>query len=247
MKLSLVISALAAGILAASSAIAQPSLSADHVRQVQRALNEAGYNAGPVDGRWGLATENALRGFQEDKGLEPTGQLDDRAILGLGFSLSDFAAGEFTVQPRLSRDDVRQIQRALNEAGYNAGRVDGRWGPATERALHDFQVAKGLEPTGQLNDKTILALGFSLSDFAAGEFDEPLNLSADHVRQIQRALNDAGYDVGPVDGRWNSETERALRDFQEDKGLESTGRLDDRTILALGFSLSDFAAGEFEK
>lgn len=247
MKLSLIISVLAAGILSVSSAIAQPRLDADHLRQVQRALNESGYNAGPVDGRWGFATEEALRAFQKDKGLEPTGQLDDRAILGLGFSLADFAAGEFTVQPRLGRDDIRQVQRALNEAGYDAGRVDGRWGPATERALHDFQAAKGLEPTGQLNDKTILALGFSLSDFAAGEFGEPTTLGADHVRQIQRALNDAGYDVGPVDGRWNAETERALRDFQKDKGIEPTGRIDDRTILALGFSLSKFAAGEFEQ
>lgn len=247
MKLSLATSALAAGILAISSALAQPSLSVNDVRQVQRALNEAGYNAGPVDGRWGLATEDALRAFQKDKGLEPTGRLDDRTILGLGFSLSDFKAGEFAVKPRLSQDDVRKIQRALNEAGYNAGRVDGRWGLATERALRDFQESKGLEPTGQLNDKTILALGFSLSDFAAGEFEAPQTLNADNVRQIQKALNDAGYNAGPVDGRWNPETERALRDFQKAKGLEPTGRLDDRTILALGFSLSEFAASEAEK
>lgn len=247
MKLRLVISALAVGILAASSAFAQQDLGTDDVRQVQRALNEAGYNAGPVDGRWGLATADALRAFQEDKGLTPTGQVDDRTILALGFSLSDFPAGDYEVQPRLSQTEVREIQRALNEAGYDAGRVDGRWGPSTERALHDFQEAKGLDPTGRLNEKTILALGLSLSDFAANQAAEPGNLGREEIQQVQRALNDAGYDVGPVTGRWDPETERALRDFQKDKGLDPTGRLDDRTILSLGFSLSEFAAGEFAR
>src|SRR5512144_2586400 len=39
---------------------------------------------------------------------------------------------------------VRSVQQALNDRGYNAGSVDGQWGPATEDAVRRFQQASGL-------------------------------------------------------------------------------------------------------
>jgi peptidoglycan hydrolase-like protein with peptidoglycan-binding domain len=137
------------------------------IRKVQSALNEAGYNAGPVDGVWGMGTDRALRDFQQAKGLDGTGQLDQQTILALGFARTDF-----DVPRALTRNDVRQVQEALNKAGYNVGYVDGIWGPATQSALRDFQRAKGLEPTGEMDQDVVLALGLSPTDFAAGEFQE---------------------------------------------------------------------------
>jgi len=40
---------------------------------VQDALRHAGYDPGPVDGKMGTQTANALRQFQRDKGLQVTG------------------------------------------------------------------------------------------------------------------------------------------------------------------------------
>jgi hypothetical protein len=56
---------------------------------------------------------------------------------------------------------VRDVQRALNERGYNAGAVDGQWGPATEDAVRRFQQASGLPQTGKLERSTLAALGVS--------------------------------------------------------------------------------------
>ena len=56
---------------------------------------------------------------------------------------------------------VRNVQQALNDKGYNAGSVDGRWGPATEDAVRKFQQASGLPQSGELEHSTLVALGVS--------------------------------------------------------------------------------------
>ena len=54
------------------------------VRSVQQALSDRGYNAGAPDGRWGPATEEALRRFQASQGLQATGQPDAQTVAALG-------------------------------------------------------------------------------------------------------------------------------------------------------------------
>jgi hypothetical protein len=54
---------------------------------------------------------------------------------------------------------VRSVQQALNDKGYNAGPVDGQWGPATEDALTRFQQASGVAQTGAPDRRTLTALG----------------------------------------------------------------------------------------
>jgi hypothetical protein len=54
------------------------------VRDVQQALNDKGYSAGPTDGQWGPNTEDAVRRFQQTSGLPQTGQLDGTTISALG-------------------------------------------------------------------------------------------------------------------------------------------------------------------
>jgi Putative peptidoglycan binding domain len=56
---------------------------------------------------------------------------------------------------------VRSVQQALNDKGYNAGAVDGRWGPSTEDAVKRFQQASGLPQSGELERSTLDALGVS--------------------------------------------------------------------------------------
>lgn len=45
--------------------------------QVQVVLDRQGFGPGVVDGKMGMSTENALRGFQEANALEVTGELDN--------------------------------------------------------------------------------------------------------------------------------------------------------------------------
>jgi Putative peptidoglycan binding domain len=61
--------------------------------------------------------------------------------------------------PAASNDSIRSAQSALNAQGYDAGTVDGQYGPATRNALLKFQADKGLTQTGTLDSATLNALG----------------------------------------------------------------------------------------
>jgi peptidoglycan hydrolase-like protein with peptidoglycan-binding domain len=53
------------------------------------------------------------------------------------------------------------------------------------------------------------------------------------VSQIQQALNDQGYNVGAVDGQMGPKTRAALKQFQQAKGLQASGKLDQQTVAML--------------
>ena len=115
--------------------IARTGLSQDQIREVQRDLLQNGYYAGPVDGTFGPKTEHALREFQKAQQVPVTGQIGG-----------------------LSRDQIREVQRALLQKGYDAGPEDGSFGLRTARALRQFQKAQQLPVTGQLDDRSLAAL-----------------------------------------------------------------------------------------
>ena len=63
--------------------MAEPS-SAEQIKAVQQALNDAGYNCGAVDGLAGKKTEAAIKAFEKEKGLDVDGVIDDALIAALG-------------------------------------------------------------------------------------------------------------------------------------------------------------------
>jgi len=52
------------------------------------------------------------------------------------------------------RPNVRQIQIALKNAGYDPGRIDGKMGKKTREAIKAFQKAKGLAVDGKMGKLT---------------------------------------------------------------------------------------------
>ena len=66
------------------------------IRQIQQALNQQGWNTGQVDGRWGPATVQAARSYQQAHALEPTGRLEVGLVAALGLTDSIFSAGHGT-------------------------------------------------------------------------------------------------------------------------------------------------------
>jgi peptidoglycan hydrolase-like protein with peptidoglycan-binding domain len=72
--LSLTASSLALGEL--QSCVEVSRRTTGHVADIQRALNEAGFEAGPVDGVAGRRTRAAISAYQEANGLAVTGEID---------------------------------------------------------------------------------------------------------------------------------------------------------------------------
>lgn len=57
-----------------------------------------------------------------------------------------------------SGDNVRRLQQALTAWGFDAGRIDGRFGSRTEAAVRAFQEAAGLTVDGKVGEQTWNAL-----------------------------------------------------------------------------------------
>ena len=63
-----------------------------------------------------------------------------------------------TLKPGATGAQVKLLQHALATLGYRPGKIDGRYGPATQRAVIRFQQAEGLTADGIFGAKTKLAL-----------------------------------------------------------------------------------------
>lgn len=69
-----------------------------------------------------------------------------------------FVFAAFSLPVFAGAQDAKVITAVQAELGVPA---DGKMGPKTQAALKEFQRAKGLEPTGQLDKPTLTALGLS--------------------------------------------------------------------------------------
>ena len=58
-------------------------------------------------------------------------------------------------------------------------------------------------------------------------------LAPDRVSKLQQALQQKGFDPGPIDGVLGPRTREAVRNFQERYGISST-EIDNQTLYALG-------------
>ena len=139
------------------------------VRDLQQRIGALGYDVtGDEPGRFGDATEAAVRAFQQARGLAVDaicGRHTWAALVESGFSLGDRLL--YARRPMLRGDDVAELQRRLNKLGFDAGREDGILGDRTIAALTEFQRNVALTADGICGSTTVAALD-RVSSMAAG-------------------------------------------------------------------------------
>lgn len=104
--------------------------------------------------------DRAVREFQQRRGLTVDGRVGAetfRALEEARWRLGDRPLS-YAVSHPLVGDDVAALQERLLDLGFAAGRLDGVFGPDTERALRDFQRNIGLEPDGICGPLTLRGL-----------------------------------------------------------------------------------------
>jgi peptidoglycan hydrolase-like protein with peptidoglycan-binding domain len=74
------------------------------------------------------------------------------------FAVVPAAKAQSKQNSRISRNEVRQMQRALKQAGFDPGPVDGVMGPLTITTIRNYQSHFGLNVTGTLTAETRDAL-----------------------------------------------------------------------------------------
>lgn len=59
-------------------------LGPDAIRNIQSRLRQMGYYEGGLDGEWGPGTQSAVARLQQQRGLQPTGQLTPPTVTAMG-------------------------------------------------------------------------------------------------------------------------------------------------------------------
>lgn len=122
-----------------------------HLDPVERAAPQGGYD---------LRCEQAVRGFQQDRGLSADGIVGSetyRALDEARWRLGDRVLFHAVNHP-FAGDDVADLQQRMLEMGFDPGRCDGVCGPRTDRALREFQRNVGIAADGLCGPATLRAL-----------------------------------------------------------------------------------------
>jgi N-acetylmuramoyl-L-alanine amidase len=132
---------------------------------------------------------------------------------------------------------VKDLQTKLNKLGFNSGTVDGIFGAKTQHAVCEFQKSVGLATDGIVGVKTSSALENAMNNLNA-KYPLPtgvykLGSKGTGVKQIQTALNKAGFNCGAVDGIYGVKTQHALCEFQKSVGLVTDGIFGNKSRTAL--------------
>ncbi|GAB3495230.1 hypothetical protein GCM10027521_44240 [Amycolatopsis cihanbeyliensis] len=114
--------------------------------------------------------------------------------------------------------NVRTVQHLVTQHGHTTA-VDGIFGPNTEREVRAFQQAEGLAVDGIVGPNTWAGLVVPVAEGS----------TATHaVEAAQEQLNKHGADL-PVTGSFDTATGTAVRDFQDEHGIDPTGTVDTAT------------------
>jgi len=128
------------------------------------------------------------------------------------------------------------LQTRLLSLGLDLGNrgMDGVFGANTELAVKAFQQGMGIIADGVVGETTygeIVEAGYKPGGRLLYLRQPPFR-GAD-VQELQRMLNDLGFDPGAVNGLFDERTARATREFQRNAGLIPDGVVDDGVFKTL--------------
>lgn len=162
---------------------------------LQRRLAAVGHACGDASGRFDDGTAQAVAGFQQQAGLRSDGICD--ASTWAALVESEFRLGDRLVclrSPMMRGNDVAELQLRLGALGFDAGRVDGIFGPATRSAVGDFQRNAGLITDEVCGPDTVEAL--MRLEGRAGRATVTAVRERDRLRRSLRSLQSLRVAVG---------------------------------------------------
>jgi peptidoglycan hydrolase-like protein with peptidoglycan-binding domain len=128
---------------------------------------------------------------------------------------------------------ITAIQRELVARDYDPGAPDGHASVATRAAIMAWEHDNDLPPSGEPTVAGLKAIILGVQPETAAQIASELKAlpsarqpRTQHlVRSVQVALSDLGYVLGTATGQMNDDTVRAIREFEQEQALPSTGRI----------------------
>jgi len=222
------------------------------VELVQQRLKELNLYQGVVDGKYGTATQAAVRGFQRANSLTADGIVGSATYAKLFPQLAPEdsgtpAAATPTPSPVFTTQSPGEEEASYPYNTTTSSSVNLRKGKslssmryltipqgATVEVLADedsfqkvtYRNFTGYVMTEYINIPEAYLSGKSLdSDPSAKVNYETLAIGSDgaKVRALQQALSELGYYSGNIDGKFGAGTLASLKAFQTKNGLRATG------------------------
>ena len=178
-----------------------PGEESDRVLQLQTALTSLGYKCGNIDGKYGSATENAIRRFQKDYKLSVDGLAGKATQEMIYKKLAEknatptpvpdatpapnpadflphqvFMGNYTTMMQGSSGQRVSVLQGALQTLGFYAQKVDGKFGLGTHRAVVAYQKHSKMTADGLAGKATLRRIEEGLLQASQNEQPQPTPL-----------------------------------------------------------------------
>jgi peptidoglycan hydrolase-like protein with peptidoglycan-binding domain len=230
----------------AASGSLQEGSTGDQVTELQNRLTTLGYFNGPISGRFGPLTKDAVIRFQSANGLTADG------VVGPGTSDAlRRASAPVPVTPPVSTTTLRRgdtgqrvvdLQSRLRALGFYNGSINGSYGSLTESAVIAFQQSRGLTADGIAGPEVLSILervspnsaapSSNTESTASNASEQPIRESERRasltdgdrysVAELQRRLQSQGHNPGEVNGVLNPETRQAITAAQQEHGLSQS-------------------------
>jgi localization factor PodJL len=154
----------------------------------------------------------------------------------LGVKDSQYNLGILTAKGAGTRQDIEQAYKWFGLVANTGDRDATAKRDEIARAMNADQIErakaalaawKAEQPEPAANEVTIP------DDWREGATTTAQVDLGKAIRNVQALLNKAGYDAGMADGLIGNKTRQAIAAFQEDHGLQPTGRIDEGMVRAL--------------
>jgi peptidoglycan hydrolase-like protein with peptidoglycan-binding domain len=218
------------------------------VRTLQRDLTTLGVYNGPITGRFGELTKNAVIRFQQQNGINPIGVVGPRTREAIRLRLRGgtqpseppVSSGRFcdyrteVISIGCRSEWVRQMQQRLKDLGYFTGNPTGYFGEMTRSSVVSFQQNNRLPVTGIVDSATwrLISSSNPVPPLPSDIFLGP-GSRGPQVTTLQQQLKQLGYFYGNPTGSFDRSTQEAVMRFQESYGLPMTGNVDPVTFQTI--------------
>ncbi|MDP1825334.1 MAG: peptidoglycan-binding protein [Archangium sp.] len=235
---------------------------------LERRLTRLGYTPGRADGIFGRDTAEAVKAFRADQSelKDGPGALSRKARQSLRREVGALShpperrrLAPSKAQTRLDRSTaqkaiagfgegeqgahVKNLQKHLRAAGFDAKHAGGRFDERTTGALKAFQRRSNLEPTGTVNARTWKALqkSFILTHSKASPA-QALHERSGAVKASEKLLKQLGFNPGKIDGLFDRSTLKAVKAYEKQQhakvdGVIGAGQLEQMKKLTKGVTL----------
>lgn len=145
-----------------AEAVAPAGARQPKVETAQRLLARLGLLRETPTGLQTPGTQEAIRAFAAQNGLPPGTQVNDALLNSLRrviWQTQNWASGNYKGREKLvDAQGLREAQIILGKLGFNAGPLDGTFGPQTQVAAEAFQESQGVTVDGLITATVLMNL-----------------------------------------------------------------------------------------